>query len=256
MDLSFKKYGDQGQPLLILHGVFGMLDNWHSLSKKLSHHHVVYSIDLRNHGQSPHNSEMTYEVMASDVAKLIKKEKLDQVILLGHSMGGKVAMKFATMYPDALLSLIIADIAPKRYKPGHLKIFKALKAIDFRSIKSRKEANKALADCIPDHGLVYFLMKNLTRHKDGSYGLKMNLEAIENAYDEIIGEITFDWPLSMPTLFLKGGDSNYVTEEDEHEIEKWFSNVEFDEVDEAGHWLHADHPEMFLEKVKSFIAKQ
>lgn len=255
MELFYKKYGEQGQPLLILHGVFGMLDNWHSLSTKFAEQFRVYAIDLRNHGHSPHSDEMSYSLMADDIKELMDKENLEECILLGHSMGGKVAMQFASMYPEKLDALIVADIAPKRYKPGHLEIIAALKSLDFSKIKSRTEAQKQLSEKIDSAGVRNFLLKNLSRTGSGQYGLKMNLAAIETAYDHIIGEIEFSWPLNIPTLFLSGSESRYIQEHDRAEIEAWFTEVEFDEVSKAGHWLHADNPNEFIEKVNSFLKK-
>lgn len=253
MELYFRKYGGGSTPLLILHGVFGMLDNWHSLAKKFSEKYTVYAIDLRNHGHSPHSDEMGYEVMANDIFELVEKEKLEKVVLLGHSMGGKVAMKFAAMHPEMLHGLIVADIAPKRYKPGHLEIIAALKGLDFKVIATRTQATQALSQSIDEGGVIHFLLKNLTRKDDGGYGLKMNLEAIENSYDEIIGEIEFGWPLNIPTLFLKGANSRYIKPKDEAEIEQWFTEAEFETVSDSGHWLHADNPIEFQEKVEAFI---
>jgi esterase len=253
MDLFYKKYGTQGKPFLILHGVFGMLDNWHSLSLKLSETHTVYAIDLRNHGHSPHAPEMTYDIMARDVFNVMEKEGLSDCILLGHSMGGKVAMKFASLYPDKLHALIVADIAPKGYKPGHFEIIEALKALNFNTIRSRSDAQNQLAKNIHSEAIANFLLKNLHRNENGSYRLKMNLTAIENAYDQIISELEFQWPMSTATLFLKGANSNYILPSDQIEIERWFTSVKFAKVAGAGHWLHADNPTDFLNNVTYFL---
>lgn len=256
VELFYKKYGEQGPAFLILHGVFGMLDNWHSLSKELAKNYQVYAIDLRNHGHSPHSSEMSYELMADDVLQVLIKENIDECILLGHSMGGKVAMQFAALHPEKLKALIVADIAPKRYKPGHLEIIAALKSMKFDKVKSRADAQKQFSELIQDPGVRNFLLKNLHRNEDGTYRFKMNLPAIEKAYDHIIGEIEFSWPLNVPTLFLKGAKSRYIQPHDQAEIEQWFTEVEFEEVSEAGHWLHADNPQEFLLKVQDFLEQE
>jgi len=252
MGLYFKKYGDTGTPLIILHGLFGMSDNWHNVAKNLSENYTVYAVDLRNHGQSPHISEMNYAVMALDIKNLMEQEQVAKAVLIGHSMGGKVAMQFAAHYPEMLDKLVVVDIAPKSYKAGHKKYFEAMKSIDFNA-GGRKEIEMELAKKIDDQGELLFLLKNLYRKEDNSYGLKLNLDVIEANYSEIIGDLTFDKPVKVATCFIKGERSSYILDEDEKEIRKYFEDVKIVTVANAGHWVHAENMPGFLEALEGFL---
>lgn len=252
MQLYFKKYGTTGKPLIILHGLFGMSDNWHNIARKLSETNVVYTLDQRNHGQSPHSDIMNYSVMADDIWEFMRGENLTNAILTGHSMGGKSAMAFANKYPEKTEKLIVVDIAPKAYKPGHQVYFEAMKNINFKA-SGRKEIEDQLAQEITDKGEMLFLLKNLYRTENGEFGLKINLEAIEKNYSEIIGKIEFKKPIEIPTLFIKGQNSNYILESDKEDIKQSFSNVTFATVPNAAHWVHAENAEGFLKVVNEFI---
>lgn len=252
MQLFFKKYGAQGKPILILHGLFGMSDNWHNISKKLSETNIVYALDLRNHGHSPHSDHMNYDVMAEDIIEFMNHEKLEKIILIGHSMGGKTAMMFANKYPEKIEKLIVVDIAPKAYQQGHRVYFDAMKKINFKA-SGRKEIETELAKSIMDKGELLFLLKNLYRKENSQFGLKINLEALENNYPEIIGGIKFTKPIEIPTLFIKGENSNYISIDDKEKIEHDFLNVQFATVPKAGHWVHAENPEGFLKVVNEFL---
>lgn len=254
VELFHKTYlnSDSNQYLIILHGVFGSLDNWHTLAKQLAQGINVISVDLRNHGKSPHNSEMSYMAMAEDVNHLLETRDIASAIILGHSMGGKVAMSLADLHPDKIEKLIVVDIAPKAYKPGHTAYFKAFRELDFSSFKSRSEADAALLKYESNLGVRQFLLKNLERSEDG-YKLKFNIRAIETFYPELIGSIEFQWLINSPTIFIYGGNSNYVTETDFHKIEEVFTDVEFEMIDGAGHWVHAEKPQEILEVIEQFI---
>lgn len=252
MQLYFKKYGTEGKTLIILHGLFGMSDNWHNIARRLSETNTVYTIDQRNHGQSPHSPVMNYNVMADDVWEMMNAENIGEAIIIGHSMGGKTAMAFANKYPDKTEKLIVVDIAPKAYKPGHIIYFDAMKAINFKA-SGRKEIEDELAKSITDKGEMLFLLKNLYRKENGEFGLKINLDAIENNYEEIICEVIIDKPLNIPTLFIKGQNSNYITENDKTVINQNFINVRFETIPNAGHWVHAENPEGFLNAVNAFL---
>lgn len=253
MQLYFKKYGTEGKTLIILHGLFGMSDNWHNIARKLSETNIVYTIDQRNHGQSPHSSALNYNVMADDVWELMNTENIDEAIIIGHSMGGKTAMAFANKYPDKTEKLIVVDIAPKAYMPGHIIYFDAMKTINIKA-SGRKEIEDQLAKSITDKGEMLFLLKNLYRKENGEFGLKINLEAIENNYEEIIGEVIFNKPLNTPTLFIKGQNSNYITENDKILIPQNFTKVSFITISNAGHWVHAENPEDFLMAINEFLS--
>lgn len=254
MQLYFKKYGTEGKAILILHGLFGMSDNWHNMARRLSETYTVYTLDLRNHGQSPHSPLMNYSVMADDIWEFMNNEKLEEAIVIGHSMGGKTAMAFANKYPEKTEKLIVVDIAPRAYKPGHIIYFDAMKSINFKA-SGRKEIEDQLASSITNQGEMLFLLKNLYRKENGEYGLKLNLGAIENNYEAIIGEVVLDKPTSIPTLFIKGEKSNYINDADFEAISQNYLNVSFATVANAGHWVHAENPEGFLTAVNEFLSQ-
>jgi pimeloyl-ACP methyl ester carboxylesterase len=254
MQLYFKKYGTEGKTILILHGLFGMSDNWHNIARKLSETNTAYTLDLRNHGQSPHSPIMNYSVMADDVWDFMNDEKISEAIVIGHSMGGKTAMAFANKYPEKTEKLIVVDIAPKAYKPGHIIYFDAMKSINFKA-SGRKEIEDQLAKNITNQGEMLFLLKNLYRKENGEYGLKLNLEAIEANYEAIIAEVILDKPKSIPTLFIKGEKSNYIIDADFKAITQNYLNISFATVANAGHWVHAENPEGFLAVVNEFLSQ-
>jgi len=252
MPLFFKKYGNEGTPLIILHGLFGMSDNWHNAAKELSSNFIVYTLDLRNHGQSPHLPAMNYTLMAEDVNDFMDEEHISKAIIVGHSMGGKAAIQFAMMFPERLLNLVVVDIAPKTYPAGHSKYFDAMRSINFNA-SGRKEIETDLSAKIPDQGELLFILKNLYRKEDNSYGLKLNLVAIESNYHEIIGGIDIETPINTPTCFIKGERSRYILPEDETMIKNQFTNVHFISVANAGHWVHAENMPGFLDALRSCL---
>ena len=255
MKLHYKQYGNTGETLFILHGIFGMLDNWHNIAKVLAEHYIVYTIDARNHGKSPHADEMSYQLMAEDVIELANDLGVNQFILLGHSMGGKTAMWTAHQFPERISKLIVADIAPKTYVAGHTPYFKALKEIPWATLQSRKDIDEALLSYEQNIGIRLFLAKNIERNENGVFELKCNINAIEHAYTEIIGALHFSQTNNIPTLFILGENSNYLKEEDKPYIESYFKNVTYQNVSKAGHWLHADNPSEFLEKLIFFLQR-
>jgi esterase len=239
--------------LFILHGLFGMLDNWHNMARKFTSIYTVISIDQRNHGGSPHSDFMSFELMADDLAELMDDLHIAQADIIGHSMGGKTVMKFADLHPDKVNKLVIVDISPRQYKPGHNAYFKAFNSIDFTKCENRNDADNALAQIEPNVGVRQFLLKNLERDGHG-YRLKFNLKPIENFYPDMICELTFQWLINAPTLFLYGERSDYVTDKDILEIENTFTQATFKEIKDAGHWLHAEQPIAFFEEVSAFLA--
>jgi pimeloyl-ACP methyl ester carboxylesterase len=253
--LFHKVYGNSGEPVIILHGLFGMLDNWHLIAQQLSDQYRVITVDLRNHGHSPHSDEMSYELMAADVAKLIQELGFTSAHIIGHSMGGKVAMTMANLFPESVSRLIVVDIAPKSYEPGHDVYFRALNLLQSINLTSRSQAEELMKPLVPDLTIRQFLLKNLYRTSEGQYRLRMNVDAIENNYKEISGAINFDKPFSKPALFMKGSQSNYIDENDEIEIKKMFSNCTIKSIPDAGHWIHADQPERFLAATCQFLAE-
>jgi len=254
MDLHFKTYGNHPKKLLILHGLFGMTDNWHHIAGKLSEKYTVIVVDLRNHGNSPKNATMNYDVMASDVMELLWTLQLEKVYLLGHSMGGKVAMNFALQYPDKLQKLIVVDIAPKNYGRGHDDIFAALLPLDLSLYKTRSEIDQQLEKDLPDFYTRQFILKNLQRNEEGTYSWKMGLKNIYDNYDNISsGELPEGKQYNGDTMFLKGEKSKYIQEKDKEEIEKYFPKAIFETIENAGHWVHADNPNAVVQAINNFI---
>ncbi len=252
MKLNYKEFG-QGEPIIILHGLFGTLDNWQTIAKKLAENYSVYLLDLRNHGRSPHDDTFDYPVMAEDVRMFMEDNWIHAATVLGHSMGGKVAMQLAINYPDLIEKLIVVDIAPKVYVGGHETIFNALLGLELSTIIDRKAADLFLQSRIEDFGVRQFLLKNLTRNKAGGYQWKMNLPVIYDNYQAILGNIEGDDTCDAPTLFIRGAKSNYVADDDLSLIQTYFPNSALQTVENAGHWVHAEAPADLLGKVRAFM---
>ena len=244
----------QGKPLLIIHGFIGMSDNWKSFgSLYAAEGFQVHMLDLRNHGKSFHSDEFNYNVMSNDVLEYCQEHNLAKVSIIGHSMGGKVAMLFATTYPEMVDKLIVADIGPKYYAPHHQDILGGLNAVDFSTKPDRAEVEEILYPFIPDFGTRQFLMKNLYWVEPGQLAFRFNLPVF-NAKIESIGEALpeanhFD----NPTLFIRGGNSKYILDNDFPEIKKHFPNAELITIPNVGHWLHAENPKEFFEKTSIFF---
>ncbi|MDF1673158.1 MAG: alpha/beta fold hydrolase [Vicingaceae bacterium] len=251
MQLNYKKIGE-GQPLIILHGLFGSLDNWMTLSKKLGEQFEVYIVDARNHGFSPHSDEFNYEVMADDLLEFINEHNIIDPIVLGHSMGGKTAMQFAMNYPDKLSKLIIADIAPKPYPVHHGIILEGMFALDFDKITSRRDADEELAKHIPDFSTRQFILKNLFWKEKGKLAWKFNLPVINDNIEMVGFELNNITPFNKPTLFIRGTKSNYILESDYPKIKSVFTNTKIKNI-ESGHWVHAENPSQFLEILNIFL---
>lgn len=252
--VSHRVYGTGNEVVYILHGIFGMKDNWHHIAGLLSRNCIVVTLDARNHGKSFHDHEMSYESMANDVAGLMVHLGHDKINLIGHSMGGKTSMKFASLFPEKLHSLMIVDIALRKYPPGHLAYFRAFENIDFLSIQSRTEADQAFAEYAPELAVRQFLLKNLEPIPGGGYRPKFNLPAIENFYQESIGMLELPANSYLgPTLCVRGESSSYVLKTDEPEMLRVFPHCEFRTIHHAGHWVHADNPEEFLTQTRQFL---
>jgi pimeloyl-ACP methyl ester carboxylesterase len=252
MKLNYKKSG-QGQPLLILHGVFGSLDNWQSVGNKFAENYEVYLIDQRNHGKSPHSDEFSYESMSDDLGEFIEHHGLKEPIVLGHSMGGKTAMKFACNHPEKLEKLIVVDIAPKYYEPHHQKIIEGFRAVNIRTIDSRKEAEDQMSKVIHSQMIRQFLLKNLTRTDDG-FRWKINLDAIEKSIENIGNGLDDSEKFEKPTLFISGSNSDYILDKDIPIIKKHFPNYKHEIIVDAGHWVHAEQPLLLYEEVVDFLS--
>jgi esterase len=253
MKLFFRELGDNGnKPLIILHGVFGSSDNWMTLGRKFAETFKVYLVDQRNHGQSPHSNEFTYEAMKEDFRQFIEDNQIDNPHIIGHSMGGKVSMLFALQYPELYDKLMVVDIAPRAYSPHHDSILKGLSAVDLPNLGSRKEADEAFAHYEPNRGVRQFLLKNLYR-ADNGFAWRFNLDAITSSISKIGIEIQSEKPNTKDTLFVRGLKSHYIADSDKIHIKELFPNATFTDFKNAGHWIHAETPKEFYEEVINFF---
>lgn len=251
MRLFFQEYG-QGSPLVILHGLFGSSDNWHTLSRALAPHFKVYALDLRNHGRSPHSDVFHYEAMANDVLEFFHNQGLPPAFVIGHSMGGKTAMRLALDHPGLFGRLVIVDVAPKEYPRHHDEIFDALAGLDLNKVTVRKEIDAALSEAIPSQVTRQFLLKNLKRDQNGRFVWKMNLEVIMMNYDKMNSPIESDTPFTKPTLFLRSTTSGYIGTEDYPMMGRLFPNLAVVDL-EVGHWIHVEAPDRFTAIVLDFF---
>ena len=244
----------EGQPLIILHGFLGMGDNWKTLGNRFSEQGLqVHLVDQRNHGRSFHDDAFNYEVLVSDLKFYCDEHELEEVFLLGHSMGGKTAMLFAATYPELVAKLIVADIAPRFYPTHHQDILKGLTVLDTTILKSRSEADKLLETFVSHFPTRQFLLKNLYWKDKEQLSLRVNLEVVKTNIDEVGEPLPKHLSFSGNTLFLKGDRSEYITESDEKMIRIQFPEAEIKTISNAGHWLHAENPEEFFIDVLAFI---
>ncbi|WP_298120874.1 alpha/beta fold hydrolase [Flavobacterium sp.] len=252
--MLYSRIEGEGKPLLIIHGFLGMSDNWKSLgSQYVLEGFQVHILDLRNHGRSFHSDDFSYEIMTQDVFEYCQNHNLNQVSIIGHSMGGKVAMLFATKYPTMVEKLIVADIGPKYYAPHHQDILAGLNAVDFSTKPDRAEVEELLFPYIPDFGTRQFLMKNLYWKEPGQLDFRFNLKVFNEKISEIGTKLPDDAKFENPTLFIRGGNSNYILDNDLPQIENHFPNYKLATIPNVGHWLHAENPKMFFEETLSFL---
>ncbi len=252
MRLNFEVQGG-GFPLIIVHGFLGSLDNWRTASKRLSASYKVYSVDLRNHGESPHSELMSYPIMAEDLREFLDEHSLVEAHLLGHSMGGKVVMQFAAEHPSRVAKLIVVDIAPKAYPPSHPPLLAALRDLYLQAFKSFGQIDAALAPAIHEASVRQFLLKNLARDPGLGFRWKIDLDAIIKNYDELTKSIVVKEPVNKPACFIRGGRSKYIQDEDLPLIKQMFPRAEVLTIPSAGHWVHADAPDEFLKIVTDFL---
>jgi len=252
MRLFYRQEG-RGEPLIILHGLLGSSDNWRAMSRRLAQHFAVYSLDLRNHGHSPHAAEMNYPLMANDLREFVEANRLERVFLLGHSMGGKVAMQFAVDYPAQVEKLVIVDIAPRTYPPSQRPLLAALRALDLGAIGSFAEADAALKPAIPETALRQFLLKNLSRDERGRFRWRIGLEEIAENYDALTLAIAIDPPFEKPACFIRGGRSDFIADLDAALIRRAFPRARIETIEGAGHWVQSEAPEEFYRAVSGFL---
>ncbi|RTE87028.1 MULTISPECIES: alpha/beta fold hydrolase [Gammaproteobacteria] len=253
ISLNYETLGDkQHSAVLLIHGLFGDLDNLKSISRALSDHYFVINIDVRNHGQSPWVETMSFPEMSDDILGLLESLDIERTFILGHSMGGKIAMDFALEHSDKVHGLVIADIAPVAYEARHTTIIDALKAVDFNRVSNRSDVDHQLEKDIKEKGVRQFLMKNLKK-EDNSWSWRMNLSAIEENYPSLIGAPASKGTFEGPVLFIRGGDSDYVQASHREEILSRFPKAESKTIEGVGHWLHAEKPTVFNKIVVRFL---
>lgn len=253
MKLVYKTYGT-GDPVIILHGLFGMGDNWRSIARMMEDQHQCIVADLRNHGRSPHDPVMNLAVMTDDLLELLEDLQLKRASFIGHSMGGKVAMQFALLYPDLVDKLVVVDIAPKHYPPHHARVIEAILAADPSHLRERSEVEERLASHLgQDQSTIQFLMKNLSRTPEGHLEWKSNMPVIIDAYQNLMEEVTPLAPFTGPVLFVRGEKSKYILDEDLPLIHDLFPEAKLITIPGAGHWVHADAPQAFTAAVMDFL---
>lgn len=255
VELAAAEYGDGGgSPLLILHGVFGSGRNWSSVAQRLGASHRVFALDARNHGASPWAEAMSYADMAEDMQDFQASHALGRIALLGHSMGGKTAMLYALSHPEAVERLIVVDVAPVSYRPALAAYARAMLGIDLARVARRADADAQLAQAVPSPAERSFLLQNLIL-EGGQAHWRLNLPAIERAMPQISGFPDLPACLSFagPVLFIAGARSDYVRDEHRPLIERLFPKARLLRIEGAGHWVHAERPDAFLEAVTPFL---
>ncbi len=257
MKLFFRQAGETGPALVILHGIFGSSDNWLTIGKTIAANgYRVFALDQRNHGQSPRGNEQDYQSMAADLREFLIDHQLENSFLIGHSMGGKVVMQYAMLYPGTFQKLVVVDIAPKFYPIHHAELIRGLKAIDLSGIKSRTEADAVLQRYEPSLSVRQFLLKNLYRNEQGMFDWRLNLPVIERELHGVGEELTNPRVVTEPTLFMRGSESPYILDEDIPTIKRIFPNVQIETIQGAGHWVQAEKPAEFVEVLMNFITKK
>ncbi len=255
MELNHKILGE-GKPFIILHGLFGSLDNWLTVGKQLANEYKVFLLDQRNHGKSSWSDDWDYASMSNDLKEFIETHQLVDPIILGHSMGGKVSMYFAADNPDLLSKLIVVDIAPRYYPVHHQTILEAMNSMDLPKLNSRQEAETEMGKWIEDVSTRQFLLKNLHRNEQNQFEWKVNLKVINEKIENIGDGVPerFTKPVfQKPTLFIRGEESNYIKERDIEDIHSCFSDSKLVTIKGAGHWVHAEQPQKLLEAIVGFL---
>jgi len=257
MQLFFRKFGEPGhQPLIILHGIFGASDNWATYGRRIAQEGFeVFIPDQRNHGQSPHNDIFNYLALTDDLFDFIDDNQIHNPIILGHSMGGKVAMRFALENPQLVKRLVVVDISLKAYgpRPQHKKIIQAMKSVDLGQVTNRSDVDEQIAALIPQPPIRQFILKNLHRKEQDVFEWRMNLQGIDKNLDKMFDAIDTESRFMKPTLFVKGGDSDYILLEDYGQIRYNFPNAEIVTIADTTHWLHVEAPERFYQLTMGFV---
>ena len=252
--MIFSRTYGEGIPLIIVHGLFGMSDNWNTLGKKFAENFNVHIVDLRNHGRSFHSDDFSYDLMAEDIEKYIEHFSLNKPILLGHSLGGKVAMNLCFRNSSKYSKLVVTDIAPRVYSVDyHKNILQILNSISLKEFSSRSQIDLALSSEIKEFSVRQFLMKNLYRDQNKEFSWRFNIKTLNEKISNISGAEFMQQNIEIPALFLRGELSNYINQEDELLISKYFVNSKIKSILNSGHWVHAEQPEQFYKSVLEFI---
>lgn len=253
--LHSKIYGEERTetPLLVFHGLFGMLDNWGSFGKEFGELMTTHLMDLRNHGRSFHSDSMSHDDLANDILNYMEFHKIEKANLLGHSLGGKAVMQFAINFPEKLNKLIVADISPKAYPPHHQGIIKALQTVDFETVASRQDVEKVLGEYIHEKFVIQFLMKNLYWTEDKKLTWRFNLNTLAEKYTEFVSNAIKFGVFKGPTLFVAGANSNYILPQDSLLIKQQFPDSKIIKIANAEHWVQANNPVDFNAAVKDFL---
>ncbi|MBN1989978.1 MAG: alpha/beta fold hydrolase [Bacteroidales bacterium] len=265
MKLFYRNIGT-GEPIVVLHGLYGSSDNWLTVGKALAENNRVILLDQRNHGQSPHSANHNYALMADDLHTFLASESIINPIIVGHSMGGKVAMRYTLEHPDTVKGLIVVDISPEEYTERkqsaashleeHRRIITAMQALPLGQLDARNDADTLLSEAIPQARIRQFLLKNLKRNKDGAFYWGLNLDAIQqNLFTLMEGINSKGYTYNGPVLFVKGGESDYITDDSRNRIENIFPSAQIRTIENAGHWVHAEQTDKFLELVQSFLMR-
>jgi pimeloyl-ACP methyl ester carboxylesterase len=253
MQLNYKSLGE-GEPLIILHGLFGLADNWAGMGKVLSATHQLFLLDLPNHGRSPHTDQFTYEAMSAALLEFIETNQIKNPVVMGHSMGGKVAMFFACQHPGKLKKLVVVDIAPKYYRVHHRQIIDGLLAIDLPNIQNRQDADDQLAPYEPEPGVRQFLLKSLYRDEQGKFAFRYNITVIDQQIENVGQALPENFVFDKPALFIRGELSRYIKDTDLALIQTHFPKATLETIAGAGHWVHAEKPQELLAVIQNFIA--
>lgn len=256
MNLFYRQMGE-GQPVIILHGIFGISDNWVTIGRRLAEKFEVFILDQRNHGQSPHSSTFNYYSLVDDLYEFIENHQLVNPIIIGHSMGGKVAMNFALDNPAKVEKLIVVDISTRHYpaRQEHLEIIRAMLSVDFDAVSNRNEIEEIISSSVKSSRIQMFIMKNLYRIGKNRFSWRLNVKNIYENIDNVFEGISSPYTFEKPSLFIKGGKSDYIIDEDIDPILKKFPLAQFKTIEGASHWVHADNPDELCANFSEFLNK-
>ena len=269
MELFYRKYGEAGPPMVIVHGLYGSGDNWVSIARELADHFEVFVVDQRNHGQSPHSDRHDYPALRDDLKEFLDSKGIDRAVLIGHSMGGKTIMSFAMSWPERVQSLISIDIAPRPYHDlalnshqaaNHAQMIDDMLALDFNGLESREEVDQALRGDIGSGRVRSFLLKNVQRNDNGDFYWRINLRALRDNLDKIMDGLDTEKVIAeggvtgFPALFVSGERSDYIRAEDHQLIKSLFPVADIVTIPNAGHWVHAEQPTLLIKNIKYFLS--